>query len=251
MSAPKRLLEDPDTAEALRADLQAVVDHRLGYDLAAGVARFEASLATTGAAGSVGSSLALKLGAIGVVAGGLGLAVFVGSESTTSPPTALDQSPQSSEPVREPQPTSPRDPKPEPVREPVATPSEPASEPAREAHAESPPTPVPRVRAIPTQKPVAAAKPSAGPSDLLAREVQQLRLIRQTLGSNPSRALDMATTGHREFRGGVLYQEREALALQALNALGRKAELERRGQRYLQAFPNGSFSDRVRNMLQR
>jgi hypothetical protein len=49
----------------------------------------------------------------------------------------------------------------------------------------------------------------------------------------------------------VLYQEREALALQALNALGRRAELEQRGSRYLEAFPAGSFSNQVRHMLKR
>jgi hypothetical protein len=101
-------------------------------------------------------------------------------------------------------------------------------------------------------QPVAAEEPAApSRSELLSQEVAHLRSVRKALASDPAQALSLANAGHKDFRKGVLYQEREALALQALSALGRQTELRRRGQLYLEAFPNGSFSEQVQRMLER
>ncbi len=86
-------------------------------------------------------------------------------------------------------------------------------------------------------------------SDALQREVKQLGEIRKALGSDPARALALANAGHREFADGRLYQEREALALRALRQLGRRAELERRGQRFIDKFPESPHATLVRSML--
>ena len=248
MSAPKRLLEDPETAAALRADLHTVASHQVNFDLAAGLARFEASLAAGSAvaAASVKPSLTLlKFGLAGVVAGGavLGVALFSTNDPgsgqlarTASAPIAPAATQASAVATPTPAPEAP----PSAARE--------AAEP--EPSARTTPKPAPAT-ARPHPKPQAAATPTESRDDLLQREVQQLRQIRQLVGASPSQALALANEGHTTFKGGVLYQEREALALQALSALGRRSELEARGERYLRAFPKGSFSSRVRQLLGR
>lgn len=242
MSAPKRLLEDPETASALRADLQAAASHQVNFDMAAGLARFEATLATGSAASVTGlKAILVKLGVAGVIVGGavLGVALVAGNdaEPSASVPTPVSVTP----PVA---PVAPAHPVPSTANEPSSA----------ETAVEQIPAPTPNLRrtAKAAPKPAAPTAPSAETrDDLLQREVQQLRQIRQLVAANPGQALALANEGHGTFRGGVLYQEREALALQALSALGRRGELETRGERYLRAFPNGSFSTRVRQLLGR
>jgi len=243
VNAPKRLLEDPATAEALRADLQAAANHQLAYDVSAGLARFEATLANAGAVGGSAGALKsalVKLGVVGAVGGVIAaVALYSGQQPDTLPQaTGVEEAP--SAPVK---------PALEPRVPPPARQAEPPRqvEPAPSQSHEPRSAPAPK-RALPRPQTIA---PTAEPSRsvLLAQEVAQLRKIRQTLPGNPAQALQWANEGHAEFRKGVLYQEREALALQALSALGRRAELERRGARYLEAFPQGSFSGQVRQLL--
>lgn len=254
MSAPKRLLEDPETVAALRADLHTVASHQVNFDLAAGLARFEASLAAGSvvAAASVKPSLTLlKLGMAGVVAGGAVLGVALFSANDPRPETPANTV---SAPVVAPA-LGPRAPVTKAPPRAAAPPSADAVEPALSATQQPSAVQKPaRATARPTQsaQKAAPAAPSAeSRDDLLLREVQQLRQVRQLVGSSPSQALALANQGHSTFKGGVLYQEREALALQALSALGRRSELEARGERYLRAFPNGSFSTRVRQLMGR
>jgi hypothetical protein len=241
MSAPKRLLEDPETASALRADLQVAASHQVNFDMAAGLARFEATLATGSAASVTGlKAMLVKLGVAGVVVGGavLGVALIAGNSgeptaSVVTPPVSVTP----------------------PVARAVPVPSTASESSAPPAVVEPIPTaPTPTLRRTAKAAPKPAAASAASPEardDLLQREVQQLRQIRQLVAANPGQALALANEGHGTFRGGVLYQEREALALQALSALGRRTELETRGERYLRAFPKGSFSTRVRQLLGR
>jgi len=256
MSAPKRLLEDPDTAAALRSDLHTVASHQVNFDLAAGLARFEAGLAAgTGASAAGLKATLLKLGIAGVVAGGavVGVALWSGNALWSSnapsnePHTVLTNS---AAPAHAKPPSAAvraATPAPAPAAPSVAESATPGSA------AETEPTVVKHATARPAAKarPAPAASPSEKRDDLLQREVQQLRQIRQLVSANPGQALALANEGHSTFKGGVLYQEREALALQALSALGRRSELEARGERYLRAFPNGSFSNRIRQLLGR
>lgn len=248
MSAPKRLLEDPATAEALRADLQAAANHQVSYDLASGLSHFEANLPNLGAAGSSAggwSTALVKLGALGVVGGALvaaGLSMNDTSHQeqaeaqlTTALATPDQAKTPESKPTVEP---------PEAVAVEDLKPVEEATPALREPAAKAP--------AAPTPKP--APEPSATTTNrdaLLQEEVKQLRQIRQQLPQNPAKALALANEGHQRFSKGVLYQEREALALSALHQLGRQQELQTRGDRYLETFPSGSFSSRVRQLLGR
>jgi len=245
MSAPKRLLEDPETASALRADLQAAASHQVNFDVAASLARFEATLATASAASVPGlKAMLVKLGVAGVVVGGavLGVALFAGSDP--EPKASLVTTATGS---MVPVPPAPA------VHAPIESSSPPtAVEPAPVAPTPATPAPNQHRTAKAAPKPAAPTAPrTEDRDDLLQREVQQLRQIRQLVASSPGQALALANEGHKSFRGGVLYQEREALALQALSVLGRKSELDARGERYLRAFPNGSFSTRVRQLLGR
>ncbi len=91
--------------------------------------------------------------------------------------------------------------------------------------------------------------PSAQPSDkreLIKREIAQLGEARSALSANPARALELAEGGHVEFRGGMLHQEREAVAIFALQQLGRSSAAKSRGSAFLRAYPAGPFSARVR-----
>lgn len=250
MSAPRRLLEDPETAEALRTDLQAAAAHQVGFDVTAGLTRFEAALAHNAAAASTSGLKAtlMKLGVAGVVGGAaIGVALYSGSPEAPEPAnpvaTVAPQPPVATLPPQTSEPS---------VQAPATEPSEAMEEPA--AAPEPPARAAPKRPVLtPERPPRAEAKPAPTQTrdDLLDQEVQQLREIRQMVGSNPNRALKLANEGHVRFKGGVLYQEREALALQALSQLGRKGELEQRGERYLRTFPNGSFSNRVRQLLGR
>lgn len=79
-----------------------------------------------------------------------------------------------------------------------------------------------------------------------------MRLIaraRRSLASSPAAALDAAEEHRRRFPGGLFAEEREALAVLSLARLGRQAEAERRGQRFLRSHPAGTFSERVRRAI--
>ena len=259
MSAPKRLLEDPGTLKALRADLQAVAQHQVNYDVSAGLARFEATLANLGpdlgphlepgASQGVAKSALVKAGIVGSVGAAIVGVALYWMESPSSEATPPMQTPtELGERVVQPKAD------PEPAKSGTGSADEakvllpPATAPARSSGNFATRAPLPKqVKPAPTEKQAAPVNRS----DLLAEEVRQLRKIRESLNQNPAQALAWANEGHARFRRGHLYQEREALALRALDALGRQGELEQRGERYLRAFPNGSFSNQVRQMLGR
>jgi hypothetical protein len=209
------------------------------------LAHFEANLPNLGAAGSSAggwSSGLVKLGALGVIGGALvaaGLSLTDSAEPAAQPEAQLTTTLST--------PSEPQAPEPKPAQDPQPAVTIEDLEPLQEA---APATPKGASPAAPA-KPSPAAEPNPAPARdaLLAEEVKQLRQIRRELAGNPAKALAMANEGHQRFRKGVLYQEREALALSALHGLGRRQELEQRGNRYLKAFPSGSFSGRVRQLL--
>lgn len=138
-----------------------------------------------------------------------------------NPPTS---SPQSSVPAPRPR---------------VAPPAEPAPEEV--------PLPAESTVEQPASPPPAAA--NEAPRNALQRELAQLGEIRKALATDPRRALTLADRGHVEFHGGSLYQEREALALRALHALGEEEALESRGRAFLLRYPKSSFAREVERLL--
>ena len=120
------------------------------------------------------------------------------------------------------------------------------------------PVPV-RVRADPVRSPALAA-PSASASVPTApaespvmapTEVQLLRQAQASLKGNPAGALTLCAEHQRRFPGGVLGQERDVLAIDALSKLGRKAEARARADRFLLAYPTSAHRGRIEGLVGR
>jgi hypothetical protein len=95
------------------------------------------------------------------------------------------------------------------------------------SHAEAPP---------PSTSTQAAPLPSE--ADLVG-EAQSL------LATNPARALALCDRHRRLYPRGVLVQEREVLAIEALERLGRHEQASARGTRFLDAFPGSAHRSKV------
>jgi hypothetical protein len=224
---PSRLFDDASASEGLRRSLRAAqadvgsdaevarLARRLGPLLGAGLV---AGAATGGGAGAGahGSAVALsataKLGlaalALAAVGGGAWWITSARAPSPARPVAAVvTAAPEAT-------------PSPLPEPEPTSAPS-PAAEP--EPSVSTPPTP---------EKPAAPAQLS---------EVELLEQARQALKSDPRRALQRANEHARRFPRGVLVQEREVLAIQALRRLGRDADADRRAEAFAKAFPGSAF----------
>jgi hypothetical protein len=280
-----RLFEDPEVSAELRADLSTARAFDAPFDVGAGLARFQAYLdappsgvthappaATGGAAAPISATLQLsggKILAVLALGAGLGFGALQFAGGAGSPRVAAPA--QDTVPaVQAPQPAA-GNPAPDSAHSTPAAP-EITLQPKSSVHAA--PLPARRVAGkrsagaplavAPLAPPAEADVVSAGiapaetsvpssvaesPRDRLRQEVAELGEIRRTVESDPAAALALAERGHREFRGGALYQEREALALQALSRLGRTAAVESRGTAFLEKFPQSSFAPEVRRML--
>ncbi len=87
----------------------------------------------------------------------------------------------------------------------------------------------------PRVKATGSSEKALGPS-----EAELLERARRLLGSNPSGALELAQQHRARFAGGVLAQEREVIAIEALRRLGRSAEADARAEAFERAFPNSA-----------
>jgi hypothetical protein len=99
--------------------------------------------------------------------------------------------------------------------------------------------PPPVVASVPAklpEKPTPPAQPS---------EAELLEQARAAMKGDPARALQRANEHAARFPGGVLVQEREVIAIQALRKLGRSAEAERRAQAFAKAFPGSAFARKL------
>jgi len=84
-----------------------------------------------------------------------------------------------------------------------------------------------------------AASGAEGPSEPVL-----LEQARRALASSPATALALTNQHAARFPHGVLAQEREVIAIEALRRLGRSAEADRRAAAFAQAFP-GSAHQRM------
>lgn len=80
-------------------------------------------------------------------------------------------------------------------------------------------------------------------------EGQLLRRAHDALGSDPLRALALTDDHVRTFPGGMLGQERELVAIEALTKLGRVGQARVRGASFLQRFPTSAHARRVRTLV--
>ena len=88
--------------------------------------------------------------------------------------------------------------------------------------------------------PSAKAPPPAQPS-----EADLLEQARAAMKGDPGRALQRANEHAARYPHGVLVQEREVIAIQALRQLGRTAEAERRAAAFAKAFPGSAFQRKL------
>jgi hypothetical protein len=223
---PSRLFDSPSVPAGLR-DVLRVASTDVGTD--AQVARLAQKLGPLlGPVGpalpaaAAGKALGLKLalaGAALIVAGGG--AWLLASSPSARPPSAPTKSPVSSSA------------KPESAT--IKTTPEAPAAPAAASIAEP------------------AAAPSVGPAKLPGKptppaqpsEAELLEQARSALKGDPARALQRANEHAARFPRGVLVQEREVLAIQALRKLGRSAEADRRTEAFAKAFPGSAFARKL------
>ena len=84
-----------------------------------------------------------------------------------------------------------------------------------------------------------------------ADEYRLLRAARQALADHPARALDLADEHTHRFAHGMLAQEREAIAVEALVQLGREGQAKTRAQAFFVSYPSSPYRSRVEHVLGR
>lgn len=85
----------------------------------------------------------------------------------------------------------------------------------------------------------------------LAAEMRILSRARSLLGEHPSEALGVIDQHRRQYPHGVLREERESFAIEALLALEHTAEAERRYYDFLVDFPSSEHREHLQRAMQR
>ncbi len=177
------------------------------------------------AAAAPGSALLAKVGVAVGVAGLVVGALLVFRRPHAGPPAQVQASPSAAALA------------PVPNVEGAPTALAPLSSPSA-ASVESAPKPG-QLRKSSAEPQKSAASGSEGPSEPVL-----LEQARRALASSPATALALTNQHAARFPHGVLAQEREVIAIEALRRLGRSAEADRRAAAFAQAFP-GSAHQRM------
>ncbi len=98
----------------------------------------------------------------------------------------------------------------------------------------------------PSRQPEPAPTEAASPD-----EFALLRAARQAVASQPERALSLTEEHAQRFPSGMLAQEREAIAIEALAKLGREAQAQSRAHTFLKAHPGSPYRPRIDAALAR
>ena len=261
---PLRLLDDPTTRAALRRDLGVARGSELGgYQVDAGLARFESRLASdlahgtgpSGRSGAMGGGLAvgLAVGAL-LLAGGLVATFGWQFAGPTSPAPHAGWGDQEASPAltsareakRVTAPVMPRVDRPMAA---VAAPQEEAEEvgtPQEDAERVAVRPPHARKSAVGRE---ARAQGTGGKDADYLREAHALNAARSMLDRDPAQALKLARKGAVEFRAGTFVPEWDGVVVLALIELGRDGEARTRGEAYLQRHPSGTYAPRIRQAI--
>jgi len=93
--------------------------------------------------------------------------------------------------------------------------------------------------------------PGAERETMLQEESREMRDAREALRrGDAAGALTMLEQIRARYPGGVLSQEREALAIEALARSGRRAEASTRAAAFLKAYPTSTLAERVQVFVQ-
>lgn len=266
---PIRWLDDPDAASALRSDLaHGATATASGVDYGATLTALRSAIAAqtaplpaaAPAASSTSVGVKVVLGVL--VAGGIAAWIARGDvEPNDTAPTTVARA--QLEPATQ---TSVQVPEP-PSAQPALVPAEkPIAEPAPEEIELVAPTPDEppadaRVDRKTTKKrnddakatpaadiPAADAPPSD--ADRYVREARLVAQARRALADDPDRALALTRQVEREFPDGLLEEERRALQIRALAALGRDGEADSAAKGFLAKFPDGPHAAAVRRAIE-
>jgi len=233
MTDPRQLVSDPSIPALLRADLAAVREAPEPYDVPRGLSRFEAHLeAASAASAATGAKRFFSRarapffgGAAAIVAGVAVAAVAVRPVGGPSAPL-----PAAAHPDTRPIPSGlpPRNEAPEP--------------PAASADATAIPSPPRPSGGAPARSAGEGRRPPAN----VAEELLQLQDVRAASMQHPSEAVRLANEGHRRFPHGMLRQERESIAIDALARMGRADEAQTRARAFAKQYPTSPFAERAR-----
>jgi hypothetical protein len=94
--------------------------------------------------------------------------------------------------------------------------------------------------AKPLAEPSTALPKAEGARPSLVPEDQLLEKARRALGSDPNRALALTREHARSYPSGVLAQEREFIAIEALKRLGRAGEADARRGTFEERYPQSA-----------
>jgi hypothetical protein len=118
-----------------------------------------------------------------------------------------------------------------------------SAEPAASATVERP---KPKVAPAGTGATVASAEVrDEGPQ----AEVKLLERAQDALRTRPAEALALCSDHARRFSSGMLVQEREMIAIEALVKTGQKAEARKRAERFKATFPGSSHTRRLEALI--
>lgn len=254
-SDPIRLMDDPASGPALRGDLGIATGAAVaGLDMAGGLAALKASVAaqagTTGVVAPVGAAAGLStLGKV-AIAGALvlgGVVAWVGLRGPDPEPVQAPTVGQAS--VEAPVQTEAPTPLPTPTAVPEAPKPAAAVVPPMPEEEVEPALGEPEPEAHP-KKHKASHKKAEPPSvEDVRAEASLVDRAKRSLAGAPSMALELTDEAKRDFPNGMLVEEREAIAVQALAKLGRTEQAKQRGERFLSRYARGAHASAVRSAL--
>lgn len=137
-----------------------------------------------------------------------------------------------------------------PVAERPAQPPDPAPVTSPAALPDAPQLGKPAVRHIASPSATTSPAPPdpapSAPARHIHEELVHMRELRARVATDPVAALAMADEGQRRFSSGVFTQEREVIAIEAMQRLGQTEAAKWRAARFLDRHPESPFADKVR-----
>ncbi len=241
---PPRLHGSAATPESLRSALAAArvdgPDARrlaliasqlpiLGAGIATGVGAGSAAAATSGLSGLMIAVLAALLTG-GGIAGYLATRPTPLENTVQNTPGPVPAAPTQAVVV----PGSLAPPAPKPVAEPRAT--------AHDTFIRRP-----RPNRSPTPAPLPLSAPAPGD---VAGEIRLLQSAKAALADRPAETIQLVNDHTRHFPSGILVQEREVIAIEALLRTGKTADAHARAQSFMKTYPKSAHRRRVAALLE-
>ncbi len=243
---PIRWLDDPSIAASLRTDLaRGASATATGVDYAATLNSLRAAIAAPAgtlapAAGAAGSKLGVKVAAVMFFgASAVGSWFALRTPTADAPTVAVGDTAVVAAPVL-----------PDVVRAPTEVAPAPPADPVRASSAIAGPPAVDSTPPAEEPRPVAEVRKVArGPAKNEADHLREARLLadaRKSLARDPANTLALTRTLAREFPKGSLVEERLALGIRALAALGRMDEARQQAAAFLATHSDGPHAAAVR-----